>query len=456
MCAVRAPETGRVIRVGVLQEGKIILERRLDPGESLTVGNSPRAVVSHPLPSLPRRTVLIEAHRGRYRLRVPPRLQGKVSHGGELISLDQLRERPPSGRDLWLLPLGDSDRGSVRLGDLTLLFQLVQAPLVAQRELRRQSFRPRLLNDDDPVFMGFLGLFTVMASAFAAYTSSVVTPELIGDFSEVERFAQVYLPPPDLEDPPPVEPEPVTRDDALVRSGPAEPVPTEEPAEAVAANDAPPERPLTAEEAMAREIAARQALEERVYAESAVLQWLTTHGEAVNGLVVSPDVAWGEDMNIGGDPDLDKITELAPGFKGGAGGGTSREDVGITVDKLGVGRTGISDAGAAKPEIKLRPETPIMPEGGADADRVMATVRGYYPRIKTCYERRLKEVPGLQGRLEIEWVVHRGQALDVRVLDNSTDDRLLQECIVDSMRTWRFDGDIMDFPLSFPFVLSPG
>ncbi len=50
MCAVRVPEQGRVIRVGVLQDGRIVLERRLDPGESLTVGNSPRAVVSAPIP----------------------------------------------------------------------------------------------------------------------------------------------------------------------------------------------------------------------------------------------------------------------------------------------------------------------------------------------------------------------------------------------------------------------
>jgi hypothetical protein len=455
MCAVRTPEVGRVIRVGVLQDGKIVLERRLDPGESLTVGNSPRAVVSAPIPSLPRRYALIEHRRGRYHLVVRRGMKGKLSHGGQLLSLDQLRDRPSTSRDRWELPLDDRDRGSVRVGDLTLLFQLVQAPPIAQRQLQRQSFRPRLLNDDDPVFMGFLGLFTVLAASFVAYTASIATPALIGDFEEVERFAVIHIPSPEVAAPDPVVPDPVIEDDALAQLVSEEVEP--EPVEAVAKNDPPPSRPLTAEEARAAEIQAKADLREQVYAESAVLQWMITRGDSTLGEIARED-AWGVDgdIQLGGDPDLDRVANLVPSYKGGKGSGTDREDATITMDKLGSGDATITEATTGGPTGSIRTPKEGLPQGSPEAARVAASVKRYYGQVKTCYERRLKENPSLRGRVEVEFVVDGGRASEFLVLDNSTRDQELEDCIVHSMQYWQFDDDIVEFAVSYPFVLAPG
>lgn len=455
MCAVRTPEVGRVIRVGVLQDGKIVLERRLDPGESLTVGNSPRAVVSAPMPSIPRRYALIEHRRGRYHLVVRAGMKGKLSHGGQLVTLEQLRDRPPSSRGQWELPLDDRDRGSVKVGELTLLFQLVQAPPVSQGQLQSQSFRPRLLNEDDPVFMGFLGLFSVLAAGFVAYTATIATPALIGDFKEVERFAAVYLPPPEVTDPDPVVPDPVIEDDSLAQRVSDEVEP--EPVEAVAKNDPLPERPRTAEEARAAEIQAKADLRDQVYAESAILQRLVTRGNSALGEIMRED-AWGvdDDISLGGDPDLDEIVSLAPSYKIASDHANNRKDATIDMDKIGGGDATITEATTAGPTGSIRTPREAVPQGSPEATRVAASVKRYYGQVKTCYERRLKEIPSLAGRVEVEFVVDGGRASDFLVLENSTRDQELEDCILHSMQYWQFDADIIDFAVSYPFVLAPG
>jgi len=455
MCALRVPVQGKVIRIGVLQDGKIVQERRLSPGETLTVGNDRRATVRCPLPSLPRRYALIEAHRGRYRLRVPAGIDGKLSHEGQVLTLEQVRQRTPSSKGRWDLELDDKTRGSIRLGSITLLFQLVQAPPVALRELERPSFRPRLLNDDDPVFMGFLGLFTVMASCFVAYTSTVQTPELLASIEQVPRFAELILAPKDVSEPDPIVPDPVV-DDGPRQRVKDEPEPEPGPGTAVAKNDAPPERPLTAQEAAYREIQRKEDLRQEVIANSRVLQLLASRGISDAGFL-DPKGVWGDGVDIPSSDNLpDGSVNLVVYTKRGIGSGTSREDAGIELTTLSGGDANITDAGGVGPEPTILEPTDALPKNSPDAEKVHRAIRAYYPRVKTCYERGLKENPGLQGRIEFEWVVDGGAALDIYVLSNSTGDRELEQCIADSIIGWNFPAEVVAFPVVFPFVLAPG
>ena len=457
MCALRAPDQGRVIRLGVLQEGKIVLERRLDPGETLTVGAGPRATVRCTGASLPRRHALIEAHRGRYRLRVPRGLQGKLSSGGQVLSLDQLRQRPPSGRGRWDFELDDTARGSIRVGDLTLLFQLVQAPPIALGQLEKLDFRPSLISDDDPVFMGFLGLFTVVAASFVAYTSTIATPELVGTMEDVRRFASVVIPAPALADPDPVVPDAMV-DDGLTREVAADtPEPDPEPTQAVAKNDRVPERPLTAEEAAYQEAQRKEDLRAEVFANSRMLQLIGSRGLSTNGFL-DPEGAFGESLSVDlSDSKLpDGSADLVVHWKQGGGSGTSREDVGIQLDRLEGGRAGVTGGAEVGPTAVIRPDPHQPPPDSPEATRVNARIKRYYPDIKTCYERRLKENPTLQGRIEIQWLVDGGSAQEIYVVDNTTRDQELEDCIVHRMGFWQFDADIQEFSLSYPFVLAPG
>ncbi|MFH1465746.1 MAG: AgmX/PglI C-terminal domain-containing protein [Pseudomonadota bacterium] len=448
MSTPRAPLAGKVIRVGVVQNGKIILERRLDPGEALTVGASPKAVVSVPDPRLPRRHPLVVPRGGGHQLQLLPNLAGKVSLGGRLLSLEEARQGARGGRVL----LGARDRGSLKVGDFTVLFQFVDAPPTSLRELARPSFRPRLLDDDDPVFMGFLGLFTILAGSFAAYTASVPTPALVSIDDQVALFAHITLPPaPAPEIAPEVVPEP------LVDPGRTRRVEAPEP-EVAAAGSREPERPMTAEERLLRDAQRSADLERSVREGSLLIKVLAGTGESSGGWTL-PGGAWdGTEVDIDFDAadarDRTVFTQL--GWHAGDGRALDHADKDIQLTTAQGGRSDVTGVGSTRVTGTMRADHIKTPEGRPDAARVRAAIQGYQGRIKACYERRLKEVPNLAGRVEVAWVVDHGRALEVEILSNSSDDLELESCIADSVSHWTFDVDIADFPVSFPFVLAPG
>ncbi len=212
---------------------------------------------------------------------------------------------------------------------------------------------------------------------------------------------------------------------------------------------------------MAFEARRKAELERRVMEESALLKALiiATTGESKNGFLSRSSV-----FDRDGELDLDVANkdghrlEAGIGWKKGAGTGIGRDD--IEIDPLVMiegGQAGITGAEQVEPPTGRVTFGPVAePEGGPDATRVRTAVRGYYGRVKVCYERRLKEIPSLAGRVEIAWVVNGGKATEIYVLENTTDDAQLERCIVTSMSRWAFPADIVDFELSYPFVLAPG
>lgn len=453
--------TIKVLRVGVLQDGRVVQEARLDPGEPLTIGASPRNRVRLPLAELPRRYRLIEQRGGSYLLRLTAPMAGRISQDGAVKSLEQLRSCWPRRGGAWQVPLGARDRGSIRLGRVTLLFQFVSAPPVALRELSRPSFRPRLLDEDDPVFVAFLGLATVLAGAFAGYAVSVQTPELLGRDElpeQIAYFTELVLPAPDPSD---VEPDLVLTptDDGLTTPAPLDPEPEPEPEATAQVRERTPERPLTAQEAMAAEAQRKAQLEAQVLEDSLLLKLIGSRGDSEGGWMPTSGVFDGEGIDLDLDLELDSERQVTAqlGLKGGTGLGTSRDDAEVQLGLAQGGEVGITGSGSAAPEPILRPDRIVIPEGnGGDAERVRAVVKGYFGNITACYERRLKEIPNLQGRIEVEWVVDGGEAMDIWVLNNSTRDRQLAECIADSIDTWHFPADVVGFSVVYPFVLYPG
>ncbi len=224
----------------------------------------------------------------------------------------------------------------------------------------------------------------------------------------------------------------------------------------MAMNDAPPERPLTAQEAAYREAQRKADLRQEVIDNSVVLQLLGSRGISDAGFL-DPKGAWGEGMDIASSDRLpDGSVDLVVYTKDGIGSGTSREDAGIELTSLEIGEANITNAGNVTPEPTIVEPPDALPKNSPDAEKVHRSIRGYYPRVKTCYERGLKENPGLRGRVEIEWVVDGGSAMDIYVLSNTTGDRALEQCIADSIIGWSFPAEVVAFPVVFPFVLAPG
>jgi hypothetical protein len=130
--AVQPPTGPRVLRVALAVEGRIVAERRFDPGDRVTIGERPDVSFTMGADSgdgvvLGDRWVLFEVDSKGAKLRVPRGARGRARGAQGAIELAQ-----HAGRTL---ALPDDARGALTLGDVTLLFSFEHRPPVTKAVL---------------------------------------------------------------------------------------------------------------------------------------------------------------------------------------------------------------------------------------------------------------------------------------------------------------------------------
>ena len=141
----------RILRIGILLGGKIIEERLIRERTSVTVGQSAKNTFSVAIEQLPREWTLFGLHGEQYSLHFMQGMDGRLSDGGQVYTLDALKQhRARQTGDGWVLPLSDQSRGKVSIGDLTLLFQFVTEPPKQPRPMLPASVRGTFADRIDP------------------------------------------------------------------------------------------------------------------------------------------------------------------------------------------------------------------------------------------------------------------------------------------------------------------
>lgn len=431
----------RVLRVALSREGRILSERLLTPGAGLSVGRGRRNTFVIPDAAAPRRLELIQPSQGGYLLHFDGRVRGVVSFGGRPTPLAVLGAQGAARLSSkgYSLALDSDTRGKLEILDYTVLFQLVVAPPV--RADGATSFRPRLIEDDDPVFLGFLSSFTAAAAAlmvlvFTTEPVSLAPPDQIPD-----RFTELVL---NLQEPPApvveVAPTPPPR-----QPPPAEEAPCATPGACPGevAEATPRERPRTHAE-----------LVEQTREASALLRRLATTGENRFGDTTADP--FGDADSFGADlrETLQRVSSFEVADRGGrgfrAGSNEGREDARIEdLRRGGAGSTEVAQLVAKAPKARVH-EDPPETIGKGDADGVRARLRGYTPDVKTCYERVLKENPNAGGRFAMVVSVSDGAVTAVAIEENGTGSRELASCAERKATRWTFDPEVtMDIDLLF-------
>jgi len=97
-------------------------------------------------------------------------------------------------------------------------------------------------------------------------------------------------------------------------------------------------------------------------------------------------------------------------------------------------------------------------EGGRtlSASQIKAVVRRNAPQVRACYERQLKQSPGLRGRVKIGWTIGAdGRVRSPSVVSNSTRNRTMLPCITKAVRSWKFPRAESPADVEWPFVFKP-
>lgn len=424
----------KVLRIGIIQDGKIVQERLIKAGEAVTVGDSPKNTFVLPKSSLPSTSFTLFKPSGKgYVLHFDPKMRGKISSGGAVITLQKASEDPQvSKKDgIAQLPLTDQDRGKIQIDSVTVLFQFVPPPPVkAVKPIQQMDFRPRLLQEDDPVFIGFLGVWSALGLVLAFWVWRTDPVELTLDDVQ-ERFVKLVEQP--KEEPPPVE---------------LPPEPDDAPSQATEAQSAMKNASNSTDRARAE--SARK--DEMINSSKLLLKLIGTQGESNNGIVAN---LWSDEEQglVGIDQALQgtagATTDAGAATRVGNAGGTGAANIG-DIGGIGGGTAG-SVAVAVTVKPKVSSGTGSVAATG-DENQIKSTVSKFSGQLQYCYEKQLKAVPSLEGRIEVGWSVSNGLVTgSPYIISNTTGDAELADCVTKKIRRWTFPADV-EGDMSWPFL----
>lgn len=179
---------------------------------------------------------------------------------------------------------------------------------------------------------------------------------------------------------------------------------------------------------------------------------------------------------------IDAIISGVGGLKSGGGGGSGRRGVagigygaGYGSGFGGSGSGGVDDLignlmggdGGGGLDLKKRGSLNISaPDfmkgaaltGGRSKASIMRVVMQNLAALRYAYNKRLREKPGLKGKITVKWAIDEfGKVIFCQVVESTMDDSEMETIVVDKIKRWVFDkidkpGDVTE--IIYPFVFS--
>jgi hypothetical protein len=436
----------KILRIGIIQNGKIVEERLVRKRESVTIGQSTRNTFVVPASNaLPRTFTIFELTPAGYAINFSDMMDGRVSLGDQVVALPALRQgRAQKKGELWHLLLPERSRGKVVIGDVTVLFQFVTPPPVQPRPQLPPSVRSSLMQNLDWMLVAVVAASFLMHFGFVIYLRNIDWPRK-PDIEEIpDRFVQMIVPK-KIEEPKPVvaqeEKKSEEKKEAKKDKGEAKPKVVKE-------------RDPEAEARAAAERRARLAADVQ---KMGVLKILGAKGE--NGSVA--DLVKGGDVSGDADKVFAQVGGVGVAGAGGGlrsakgAGGTGSLRGGGSLRASGPGEVGTGERGGER-TVKgiVKDSAPTDVDGSLDPSVIAREIRGRLGAIKACYEAGLKRNPNIGGKLQLRFEVSTvGKVTAAEIENDSMHDDEVASCIKSRVMTWRFPapaGGSVQF--SYPFI----
>lgn len=463
--AARGPLPGgaphrKILRIGIIQGGRIVEERLLRRRENVTIGQSAKNTFVVPSDSLPRQWLLFELTGGRYVAHFSEGMDARIAVGNEIISFAQLKQSGKIQRrgNSYVFPLDERSRGKIVLGDMTILFQFVTPPPVQPRPQLPASVRGSIASSIDWFFTTIAAFSFLLHLLLVLYLRNVDWPRN-PDIEEIpDRFVKMVAQQPPKQ--PPKKEEAKTDDKAEdTKKDVAEEKKkgSEEKKQKKELSDE--ERARLAEERARAEAERRARLSEQVRS-TGLLKLLGAKADAGGSLA---DVLGKGDVDrdqekafegIGGVGVASGNDAALRGIKSGGSGSGRVASVGGLRGSGGIVGGGTGEGpGEKKVSGVVKSEAPAV-DGELDPGIVAKEVRSRLGAVKACYERALKRNPRLSGKIVLHWTITAaGTVTAVETETDTMGDNEVTGCIRSLIARWRFpapSGGSVE--VSFPFV----
>jgi outer membrane biosynthesis protein TonB len=447
----------KILRIGIIQGGRIVEERLVRKRESISIGQSAKNTFVVLSDSLPRNWLLFEASGTQYVAHFSDGMDARIAVGNEIISLSQLKQTGKIQKRgaSWVLPLDERARGKITLADMTILFQFVTPPPPQPRPQLPASVRGSALSGVDWFFTTIAAVSFLLHLMLVIYLRNVDWPRKPDIEAVPDRFVSMVV---KKEEKKPEEKKVVDETKAEEEKKPEKKAGDDE-AKKPAKKELSDEEKAKLAEARAKADAERRARLSEQVKQTGLLKLL---GAKAGGEGSIADVL--------GKGDVDRDQEKAFQGVGGVGVASGSEGLrGIKAGGSGSGRVadvgglrgggsiagGGTGTGAGERTVKaaIKTEAPAV-DGELDPNMVAKEVRSRLGAIKACYERALKRNPNLSGKVVIHWTITQaGTVSGVDVEQDTLGDAEVASCIKALIARWRFPapaGGSVD--VSFPFV----
>lgn len=430
-----ATTSTQALRIALIHAGRIIEDRTFEPGKKATVsvGADPKNTFCVPMGELPRSVPLFKVTKTASVLLKAGGSEGRLSLGGAEQALADVAAAEVA------LPRGA--KGRVKVGDVTVLFQLVTPvapPALPELPKGARGLTAQL----DRAFVAAMALSFVAHLVGAGYVwaqPTPVEPELTLEDLQRDRHAAVMLPMPKKL----VEPSPQPTDKPVAEA----PKPTKPSAVADASN-AKPKQAMSGDAMKAK--LTRMGMLKVIGAVGGA------DGLAADLLRDSSHVgSVGDAMKDASDVRVASAGDLLASDRKGTDQGDA-----VTVGPIGT--NGAKDVrlqergdSAVTGSVKEEPISVDTPDISPDA--LASWMRQRRSAIQSCYERELKRDRSLSGRLVVKFVITpRGRVSELDLSEGSLHNRNVSDCITSIARNWvlPFTPDD-EVPVAFPFVFSP-
>ncbi len=439
-----ADKQQKVLRVGVIQGGKIVEERVLPARQAVTIGTHPKNSIVVPQAGLPESTLVFSYQGDHCTLVFEEGMEGRIqgpqgsADFGALVSQGLAKQQ---GRT-YAVPVKDDQRGKIVLGEVTLLWQFVSPPaetpkLVLPKEAKGNHFKSM-----DRLFGTVLLVSFLLHSGMYVALANTEIPKEVTLEEIPDRYAKVLIP-----ERLPKPPEPEKKPEPVVEQKPVE--------------EKRAEKKQESPEQVAQRKAARAAAVAKAVQSKGILKVLGALGPGTGSRAVA-DV-FGSGAGIGdvasalsGAGGVAVATD--PGAGGGRKGGGQGEAASIgDLATSGGGKVGYGAKTEVRVSGSVAAEEAEVDSADIDQQKLAGFVRARMAAIKACYENALKRNPTLKGKISIRFtILETGGLADITAALNSLGSPEVAGCITATMRSWRTpfrpSGPVT---VEYPFLFTP-
>ncbi|MDB5215850.1 MAG: putative abductin-like protein [Myxococcaceae bacterium] len=437
----------KVLRIGLVQSGRVIEERIIKQRVTVTVGSNEKSMFVIPSQAVPPMFKLFELIGNDYYLNFLDGMNGRVALATGITEIQALRGQAKKVGGAYQVKLTEEARGKVVVGETTFLFQFVAPPPVQPRPQLPLAVKGGIASTIDWTLtiiaaFSFLLHFGLVGAMYSDWMDPVV-----GDDFNVAGLVDLMK---NIPAPPVVEP--VDTNPVATATSTATAVAPKPAGGGKAGSTAPGKSAGQVSDAKAAALAAQ--------ADQMQMQMLAAlnGGSSVQGALNRSDIppvdlsgAAASNAGVGhGNGDLKIGGGGAPVQGGGKGGGLAG---------IGGGTGGSGTGAGAGTETKVAGPTGVAQVGGStatvpisDADRVIAGLRA---RFRSCYQTGLNSDPSMSGKVLISAKVGpNGEVSSADVASNTGLSPGVAQCIAGVVKRATFSapgggGSTLQIPVTF-------